>query len=233
MYMLPILESPLIPLQVMVLAYLEAKPDTNVVVLDWSNMALGSYLFNAAGKNVKKVGAAAAKQLNRLLETGIKLEDLHVIGHSLGSHVAGYIARELKNKYNKTVKRLTLLDPAVIGLLPDVVLEHVGADDAEFVEVIHTDAGSYGTTARTGTADFFPNGGKGPQPGCPPSPRFALYPITIRKMSSHSRSWWFYAESLRNPKAFPASPAKSYREFKQNPTPDVGMVYMGIACDTR
>lgn len=38
----------------MVKAYLEARPNTNVVLLDWSNMAHGSYLVNAA-PNTKKV----------------------------------------------------------------------------------------------------------------------------------------------------------------------------------
>ncbi|XP_063376837.1 pancreatic lipase-related protein 2-like isoform X1 [Cydia fagiglandana] len=215
--------------QVMVSAYLEAKPSTNVVLLDWSNMSHGSYLVNAA-RNTKKVGAAAAEQIHNLLESGLQLEKLHVIGHSLGSHVAGYTARELKNKYQKTVKRLTALDPAFPAFYPDgVMMEHVSAKDAEFVDVIHTDAGGYGAPVRTGTADFWPNGGKSIQPGCP---RFAPIPLSDDNLCSHWRSWRFYAESIRNPEAFPASPAESYHKFRDNPTPEVGMVYMGENCDT-
>ncbi|XP_063532013.1 pancreatic lipase-related protein 2-like isoform X2 [Cydia strobilella] len=215
--------------QVMVSAYLEAKPSTNVVLLDWSNMSHGSYLVNAA-RNTKKVGAAAAEQIYNLLESGLQREKLHVIGHSLGSHVAGYTARELKNKYQTTVKRLTALDPAFPAFYPDgVMMEHVSAKDAEFVDVIHTDAGGYGAPVRTGTADFWPNGGKSIQPGCP---RFAPIPLSDDNLCSHWRSWRFYAESIRNPEAFPASPAESYHKFRDNPTPEVGMVYMGENCDT-
>ncbi|XP_075974575.1 inactive pancreatic lipase-related protein 1-like isoform X2 [Anticarsia gemmatalis] len=244
-------------IQVMVNAYLEARPGTNVVLLDWSNMAHGSYLVNAA-RNTKKVGSAAAEQLNKLLESGLLLEKFHVIGHSLGSHVAGYTARELKNKYSKVVKRLTALDPAFPAFYPDgVVMEHVNAKDAEFVDVIHTDAGGYGAPVRTGTADFWPNGGKSVQPGCP---RFAPVPLSddngclgsgctlcpsfactskrdtipnkkVVDLCSHWRSWRFYAESVINPEAFPASPAESYQKFRENPTPETGMVYMGLNCD--
>ncbi|GBP60264.1 Lipase member H-B [Eumeta japonica] len=160
---------------VMVSAYLEARPETNVLLLDWSNMAHGSYLVNAA-PNTKKVGMALAEQVNNLIEAGLPLNQLHLIGHSLGSHVAGYAARELKNKYNKCLKRLTALDPAFPSFYPDgVMLHHIVPTDAQFVDVIHTDAGGYGAPVKTGTADFWPNGGKSTQPGCP---RFAPIPLS-------------------------------------------------------
>ncbi|XP_028167635.1 pancreatic triacylglycerol lipase-like isoform X1 [Ostrinia furnacalis] len=216
-------------IQVVVNAYLESRPGTNVILLDWSNMSHGSYLLNAA-RNTKKVGAAAAEHLNSLLEAGLCLDKVHIIGHSLGSHVAGYTARDLQHTYNKTVKRLTALDPAFPAFYPDgVVMEHVNAKDAEFVDVIHTDAGGYGAPVRTGTVDFWPNGGKSIQPGCP---RFAPVPLSDDNLCSHWRSWRFYAESVRSPEAFPASPADSYHKFRDNPCPEQGMIYMGYKCDT-
>lgn len=63
-------------------------------------------------------------------------------------------------------------------------MDHVNAKDAEFVDVIHTDAGGYGAPVRTGTVDFWPNGGKSTQPGCP---RFA--PIPLSDDSKWLRSW--------------------------------------------
>lgn len=38
--------------------------------------------------------------------------------------------------------------------------------DAVFVDVIHTAAGSAGCVNALGHADFYPNGGSSPQPGC-------------------------------------------------------------------
>lgn len=57
------------------------------------------------GLFILQVGAAAAEKVHKLIEAGVPVEKLHLIGHSLGSHVAGYLARELKNKYGKTIKR--------------------------------------------------------------------------------------------------------------------------------
>ncbi|XP_069356319.1 pancreatic lipase-related protein 2-like isoform X2 [Maniola hyperantus] len=178
-----------------------------------------------------QVGAVTAEHLNKLIEAGLSIEKLQIVGHSLGSHVAGYLARHLKNKYSKTIKRLTALDPAFPAFYPDgVVMDHVTEKDADFVDVIHTDAGGYGAPVRTGTADFWPNGGKSVQPGCP---RFAPIPLTDDNLCSHWRSWRFYAESIRNPEAFAASPADSYHKFRENQTPEVGMVYMGANCDNK
>lgn len=80
---------------------------------------------------------------------------------------------------------MTALDPAFPAFYPDgVVMDHVTARDAEFVDIVHTDAGGYGAPVNTGTADFWPNGGKGTQPGCP---RFA--PIPLSDDSEYIFTW--------------------------------------------
>lgn len=38
--------------------------------------------------------------------------------------------------------------------------------DGKFVDVIHTAAGAAGYSQPLGHADFYPNGGNSPQPGC-------------------------------------------------------------------
>lgn len=63
--------------------------------------------------------------------------------------------------------RITGLDPAIPSLFEPVKFVPLNSKDAVFVDVIHTDAGLYGSTGSSGTVDFWPNGGTTLQPGCP------------------------------------------------------------------
>lgn len=64
-------------------------------------------------------------------------------------------------------------------------------NDAEYVEVIHTDTECYGIKHSIGTVDFYVNGG-GNQPGC----RLAT--------CDHNRAVHYYAESLESTNVFEA-----------------------------
>lgn len=116
--------------------------------------------------------------------------------------------------------------------------EHIDSSCAKFVDIIHTDGGVYGDMRRAGSADFYPNGGYRPQPGCPLfgvplSPnsnillRFLfLFKQIVRKffnieknkkqqkgLCSHWRSWQYYAESVTNEQAFVAVECSSYNDY--------------------
>lgn len=58
--------------------------------------------------------------------------------------------------------RITGLDPA------NLYFDILNWRHARFVDIIHTDAGRFGTTQNSGHVDFWPNRiGFGVQPGCP------------------------------------------------------------------
>jgi len=66
--------------------------------------------------------------------------DFHLIGFSLGAHVAGFAGKKVQESGKQLkVGRITGLDPASPGFdfdSPDVRLDKA---DAKFVDVIHTD----------------------------------------------------------------------------------------------
>lgn len=64
---------------------------------------------------------------------------LHLIGHSLGAHICGMAAKELKERRNRwMVQRITGLDPAQPCFRNADPSVHLHKNDAPFVDVIHT-----------------------------------------------------------------------------------------------
>ncbi|XP_068991308.1 pancreatic triacylglycerol lipase-like isoform X3 [Neodiprion pinetum] len=103
--------------------------------------------------------------------------------------------------------------------------------DAEFVLVIHTEAGIFGITYPAGHVDFFPNRGESPQPGCELTEGGATARIT-EIVCSHQRSCSFYGESLRNTDAFYGRACDSYEEFEAGLCSSNATVVMGYETPT-
>lgn len=116
-----------------------------------------------------QIADALSDVLLNLLKNGLDIQKLHLVGFSVGSHIAGLLGRQIQEKSAKNfvIKRITALDPAFPLFYPEIFYKPVSKDDAKFVDIIHTDGGLYGTPVATGTIDFWPNGGYLPQPGCP------------------------------------------------------------------
>ncbi|KAM6184771.1 pancreatic lipase-related protein 3 [Rhynchocyon petersi] len=194
--------------------------DVNCINLDWIN---GSLEYTRAISNLRVVGAEVAYFIN-ILKTkfGYPPSKVHLIGHSLGAHVAGDAGSRTPG-----LGRITGLDPAgpYFHNTPNEV--RLDPSDAKFVDVIHTNAARFlfefgiGTIDRCGHLDFYPNGGK-QMPGCNEllTPLFKLDFKTYEKEGdfffdcNHARSHRFYVESILNPDAFIAYPCKSYEFFE-------------------
>lgn len=110
-----------------------------------------------------------AQVLLEMFEKSLNIDTFHIVGHSLGGQLNGFISRLVKkqSKGEKIIRRITSLDPAFPQFYPAVGVTPVNKHDAEFVDIIHTDAFLYGAPVSTGTVDFWPNGGRTLQPGCP------------------------------------------------------------------
>lgn len=158
----------------------------NILPLDYRNITRTDYL--TAVYAINDLGKLVGDALNSLVNGGVHSELIHIIGHSLGAQLAARIARNV----NFVIPRITGLDPA--GPLFYFLNFHLTSSDARFVDIIHTDIGVYGLALKTGNVDFFPNYGHRPQPNCP------LFSPILSQMDlcSHSKSFEFYAESVKN-----------------------------------
>ena len=80
------------------------QEDMNVIAVDWSHGA--GLPYGQATANTRVVGAQVGKLINFLVaNTNITEDDVHVIGHSLGAHVAGYAGQRVHNMSRITGKR--------------------------------------------------------------------------------------------------------------------------------
>lgn len=142
------------------------KPNVTVLVVDWGRGALSF----ATGGNARLVGAQVAYLLKYLLEKNLVVDrDIHIVGFSLGAHIAGYAGKRLLKDGFK-LGRITGLDPGDLpigGRIFETADKSARLDltDAHFVDTIHTDTKGLGIERPIGHLDFYPNGGSD-QPGC-------------------------------------------------------------------
>lgn len=191
--------------------------DVNVVIIDWSAGG-NTWNYYKAAVNTRIVGYQISKFIEHVTNATINnvVRDepnvnnwgpLHLVGHSLGAHICGFAAKELKKRQNRwTVQRITGLDPAQPCFRRTDTSVHLHKSDAPFVDVIHTNGRLFtslglGLPEAIGHVDFYPNGGK-TQPGCirMESSYFSYLPIPTdaiqRAMCSHGRSYVYLTESL-------------------------------------
>lgn len=71
-----------------------SQEDLNVIIVDWGHGA--GIPYTQATANTRVVGAYIAKLIQELSTVGPSLADFHIIGHSLGAHIAGYAGERLK-----------------------------------------------------------------------------------------------------------------------------------------
>ncbi|CAO1415320.1 unnamed protein product [Diamesa hyperborea] len=208
------------------------RADSNIVIVDWTQLSNSNYMLEIV-PNVYKVADAMSNLLINLLSKDLDIQKLHLVGYSVGSHICGLIGRQIKEKSSSkfVVKRITALDPAFPMFYPELFYKPISKEDAELVDVIHTDAGLYGAPLPTGTVDFWPNGGYVPQPGCPMR---TFQAWTDDDLCTHRRAFHFWAESIATKtfKTFEAKKCLTWESFKLNlcdaTTATSTTVYMGI-----
>lgn len=89
----------------------------------------------------------------------------HAIGFSLGAHVVAFTSNVLQNSTGTRFHRITGLDPALPFFATTNLEWKLDETDADFVDVVHTNAGLFGKVEACGHIDFYMNGGMF-QPQC-------------------------------------------------------------------
>lgn len=171
--------------------YLKGSEDVNILAVDWGDISI-NVDYIATAMETRKVGVYVAAMLDFLVANGANLDSFHVIGHSLGAHVAGEIGNSLTTG---KLPRITGLDAALPGFEVLKIARKLEKSDAEFVDCIHTCGGMLGILDPFCHADFYPNGGMFVQPGCSA--------IDFGKCS-HFRAFDFFAESILPNHEFPS-----------------------------
>ncbi|XP_008334323.1 endothelial lipase [Cynoglossus semilaevis] len=182
----------------LVSAVMQRENEANVVVVDW--LSRSQQLYPDAVNHTLGVGLDIANMLNWLQEElQLPLQNVHLIGYSLGAHVAGYAGTHVQG----TVGRITGLDPA--GPMFEGVEEEkrLSPDDADFVDVLHTYTRealgvSIGIQQPIGDIDIYPNGGD-IQPGCALADVLSLTGNFMDVLKcEHERSVHLFVDSLMN-----------------------------------
>jgi len=220
----------------------------NIVSVDWGRLAGNIGMNNAfpryskSVKNVKVAGKRVGEMiifLQRLeleeIESsteGVKdfltpildPQDVHIIGFSLGSMVAGKAGSYVYRKLNRKVGRITGLDPA--GPFFTNGLINIGRtlrkEDANSLDVIHSNWGSFGVAVDIGDYNFHPNGGSNMNPASGPllsqiqdwcKSKFFFFQAMSMAACSHNMSPIYYAFSINHRGAMKACQCGSWASY--------------------
>ncbi|GAB1600406.1 inactive pancreatic lipase-related protein 1-like [Argonauta hians] len=198
---------------------LQKQEPANIITVDWSKGA--GFPYEQAVANAFVVGKQITQLLLSLYPRQLKFfTKLHLIGHSLGAHIAAFAANGLNH-----TSRITGLDPAGPNYEGAPAQIRLDPSDADFVDVIHTDGSTFsaikgfGVMEQMGDVDFYPNGGK-IQPGCRGAWMrliYHAYKSGFKNASnyvgcSHSRAIQLFMESI-NSTCFRAVKCDSHEDF--------------------
>lgn len=182
-------------------AYNEKKM-FNVLLVDSEELIDKGYILSA--HNARLVGKRLANLLANLENFGVNAEDIHLLGISLGAHIAGWAGKYFRQYRNRSLGRITGLDPAGPCFSYAYSDQRLDKSDADYVDVIHSNRLVQGVIESLGHADFYINGGGPNQPGC------------VMPSCSHLRAAQVYTESIRTPKSLVGIRCQSWKHFEQN-----------------
>lgn len=175
------------------------RGDYNIIIVDYSSAVKEPCLSQMEWS--PRFGGLCISQLVKYINRhprGVRPDDIHFIGYSVGAHIAGLVANFLTPEEGK-IGRITGLDPTIFFYAGSNNTRDLDKSDAHFVDIIHTGAGILGQWSPSGHADFYVNGGTS-QPGCSSSTIFQTLAC------DHTKVTPYFIESINSPKGFYGGP---------------------------
>lgn len=181
----------------------------NIIFVDWYNGANPVPRFNyiKAASNSRIVGGLIARFLLRLQqECGMPINQVNMLAHSLGCHVAGFAGKALKASGHE-LGSITHLDPVGIcfGNLFGSPQYRLNKDDALDTRAVHLAVNLFDNPMDAAKANFLVNGGRD-QIGCGGQSELANSTISSASMvydsnasfkpCSHLRAMSLYEDDL-------------------------------------
>ncbi|CAK1553356.1 unnamed protein product [Leptosia nina] len=159
----------------------------SVLILDTRESFSRGYVSSAL--QVSGLAYTLFSFIKNLSLTGFPVTRIHLIGFSLGAHVAGIAGRLVKKKLNRSLQKITALDPARPCFLKPSSYR-LKRDDASFVYVLHTSSGVVGLEQPLGHVDVYANGVDSAQPECKDR--------AVSVECDHAQAWKLFSASVGN-----------------------------------
>lgn len=191
-----------------------------------SNFFLIYYLSVATNviTNAREIGDALAGSYVRICDAGVPAERLHLVGFSIGAQIQAIASRTVQQSTNHrlVVGRLTGIDPGQIQAVLIPLIGRLSANDAAFVDSIHTESVGFGDLLSIGHVSYMVNGGVA-QPFC------TSVINTIAQTCSHMFAPSAWAESVRSSAPiFPSLPCASWNAFLAGDCNAAPVAHMGM-----
>ncbi|XP_055844927.1 vitellogenin-1-like [Episyrphus balteatus] len=139
----------------------DAPTTGSLIIIDLGN-SLTNFL-NWATLDIEEAGKMVGQAIVNMTEI-VPYYNIHLIGHSVGAHVAGAAARYFAQEKNIQLRRVTGLDPSQIFTGEQHMESKLNRGVADFVDVIHTTSYGAGSDSN-GDVDFYPSGPGSIPPG--------------------------------------------------------------------
>ncbi|KAG5682563.1 hypothetical protein PVAND_011908 [Polypedilum vanderplanki] len=171
--------------------------------------------------NANEIAQMVAEGIKNCFDKGYR--NFHLVGFSLGGQIVGMIGRKVSEMSQKKYKipRITGLDPGKVP--PFFSIELLNQNDAEFVDIIHTETKYLGSAESMGHVIFWVNGGHS-QPLC--KTQIDL----LTQVCSHLMAPKLWAESVRSntTKVFPALKCEKFSDLRTKNCDFSKINYMGL-----